>query len=107
MPFDETPAREAAAPWPELDRGLLHATRPPPPAFPLDVLSGAWRSWVDDGARSFSMPDYVAQALLGAVSAVCAARVSVDVAAHWREPLVLWQAMVGGPSAGKTPALRA
>jgi hypothetical protein len=47
----------------------------------------------------------VAQALLGTVAGLCGAGAEVEVTPAWREPLVLWQALVGGPSHGRSPAL--
>ena len=81
------------------------AGRPVLPPFPLAVIAGAWRPWIEGHAQSASCADYFAQGLLAAVSAVCGSRVVVDVTPHWREPLVLWQALVGAPSTGKTAAL--
>jgi hypothetical protein len=49
--------------------------------------------------------DYVAQALLAAVAGLVGAGVRVSVKPSWTEPLVLWQALVGAASTGKTPAL--
>jgi hypothetical protein len=96
----------ACAPWPELDRRFLQVDRrAPPPPFPLEVIPAAWRPWIEGHAQASTCTDYAAQALLAAVSAVCGSRMVVDVTAHWREPLVLWQALVGAPSTGKTPAL--
>ena len=81
-------------PWPEVDPGLLEEGRPGLPAFPLKIFPHQWREWVSDAAHwAGSSEDYVAQALLAAVAGLCG------------EPLILWQALVGGPSSGKTPAL--
>ena len=78
------------------------------PAFPLDALPQPWREWVSDTAGGAGAPvDYVAQAVLGAVAGLCGAGVKACVTQSWSEPLVLWQALVGAPSAGKTPALDA
>jgi hypothetical protein len=107
MSIVDQPVTEASALWPEIDRRFLHNGRPPPPPFPLELLPEHWRPWVEARAPSFTSLNYLAQGLLGAVSAVCGARVAVDVTPHWREPLVLWQALVGRPSTGKTPALMA
>lgn len=95
----------ADAPWPEIEPRLLHGNRPPPPAFPVERLPEAWRPWVEAQAHGLAGADYLAQGLLGAVAAVCGTRIVADVTSHWREPLVLWQALVGEPSTGKTPAL--
>ncbi len=52
-----------------------------------------------------SSEDYVAQALLAAVAGLCGQGVSARITEAWSEPVILWQALVGGPSSGKTPAL--
>src|SRR5947209_12030246 len=93
------------APWPELDRCFLQGDRRAAPPFPLEVIAERWRPWIESHAQASSCIDYTAQGLLAAVSAVCGSRFVVDVTAQWREPLVLWQALVGAPSTGKTPAL--
>ena len=103
--FAPDSAAAADAPWPELDRSFLQKDRRAPPPFPLDVIAAAWWPWIEGHARASTCVDYVAQALLAAVSTVCGSRFVVDVTPHWREPLVLWQALVGAPSTGKTPAL--
>ena len=98
----------AAAGWPIADPSLLEDGRPVVPAFPLDTVPQPWREWVSDTAAGAGAPvDYVAQAVLGAVAGLCGAGVKACVTPSWSEPLVLWQALVGAPSAGKTPALDA
>ena len=98
----------APAGWPAPDLSLLDDGRPVVPAFPLDTVPQPWREWVSDTAGGAGAPvDYVAQAVLGAVADLCGAGVRASVSPSWSEPLVLWQALVGVPSAGKTPALDA
>jgi hypothetical protein len=61
---------------------------------------------VSDAAQwAGSSEDYVAQALLAAVAGLCGQGVSARITEAWSEPVILWQALVGGPSCGKTPAL--
>lgn len=92
--------------WPEIDLALIDDGRRAVPLFPLDLLPMPWRSWVSETARSAGAPvDYAAQALLGAVAGLCGAGVLVRVTPSWREPLVLWQVLVGRASSGKSPAL--
>jgi Protein of unknown function (DUF3987) len=103
-------AAQAAAPppppWPAVDPGLLEDGRPGLPAFPLKVFPGQWREWVSDAAHwAGSSEDYVAQALLASVAGLCGQGVSARITEAWSEPVILWQALVGGPSSGKTPAL--
>jgi hypothetical protein len=103
VPFDE-----ATVGWPEIEPALLEDGRGPVPAFPLGVLPPDWARWVEDTAQSGGAPvDYVAQGVLGAVAALCGAGVLALVTVGWAEPMVLWQALVGWPSSGKSPALAA
>ena len=65
-----------------------------------------WRDWIADTERATGAPaDYVLQSVLAGVAAVCGAGVRVRVTPAWDEPLVLWQAVVGEPSTGKSAAL--
>jgi hypothetical protein len=94
--------------WPETDPSLLEEGRPALPAFPLQSLPPWWRAWVSETAHGAGAPvDYVVQALLASVAGVCGAGVLARVTETWSEPVILWQALVGGPSNGKTPALEA
>jgi hypothetical protein len=107
MPSDthsETSASRGG--WPEIEPSLLEDGRPTVPSFPLDVLPQPWRGWVADTAHGAGTPDdYVAQSLLSAVAGLCGAGVRAQVTSAWSEPLVLWQALVGAPSSGRTSAL--
>ena len=92
--------------WGEVDAAFLEGTRLAVPAFPLDLLSPFWRDWVRETARSAGAPvDYVALSLLAAVAGLGGAGAVVRIAPRWAEPLVLWQALVGPPSSGKSPAM--
>ena len=92
--------------WPPLDRGLLEEGRPALPEFPLHILPTFWRVWVGETARVIGAPvDYVVQALLASVAGVCGAGVVTRLCPGWDEPLILWLALVGGPSTGKSVAL--
>ena len=92
--------------WGEIDAALLEEARLPVPAFPLDLLPPFWRDWARDTARSTgAAADYVVLSLLAAVAGLCGAGASVRIGPRWHEPLVLWQALVGPPSSGKSPAI--
>jgi Protein of unknown function (DUF3987) len=92
--------------WPELDVSILEEKRGAVPPFPLDLLAQPWRDWVSDTASSAGAPtDYVVQAVLAALAGLCGAGVAVRITPVWSEPLVLWQAVVGEPSSGKSSAL--
>ena len=90
--------------WLPLDRSLLGESRPARPAFPLHLLPGRWRTWVEASSRLFGSADYLAHCLLGGVAGVGGAGIRIEVTSHWREPLLLWQALVGGPSSGRSAA---
>jgi Protein of unknown function (DUF3987) len=92
--------------WPEMDVSILEEERGAVPPFPLDPLAQPWRDWVSDTASSAGAPtDYVVQAVLAAVAGLCGAGVAVRITPVWSEPLVLWQAVVGESSSGKSSAL--
>jgi Protein of unknown function (DUF3987) len=95
----------ANASWPEIDLSVLEEKRGAVPPVPLDLLAGPWRQWVSDTASATGAPaDYVAQAVLAALAGLCGAGVVVHITPAWSEPLVLWQAAIGGPSSGKSRA---
>lgn len=97
---------ESAGGWGEFDVSFLENTRAPVPGFPLDILPHFWRGWVVDTARSAGAPpDYVALALISTAAGLRGAGARVHVASGWSEPLVLWQALIGAPSSGKSPAI--
>src|SRR3979490_1714408 len=94
------------ADWPEMDVSFLEEKRGAVPRFPLDLLPQPWRDWVNDTASSAGAPtDYVVQAVLAALAGLCGAGVAVRITPGWSEPLVLWQAVVGESSSGKSSAL--
>src|SRR5262245_18723376 len=92
--------------WPDIDLSLLDDGRGAVPAFPIDLMPQPWRDWLADAARTAGAPvDYVVQALVAAVAGVCGTAAQVCVTSDWTEPLVLWQALVGTSSSGKSPAI--
>jgi hypothetical protein len=107
LPFEKVvPFEEAVEPWPDLDTSLLEDSRPSAPPFPLVLLPGDWSRWIGDAAEAAGGAiDYVAMGVLAAVAAICGAGMRVKVTEAWNEPLVLWCAVVGSPSSGKSPAL--
>ena len=89
-----------------MDVSVLEEKRGAVPPFPLDLLPQPWRDWVSDTAASAGAPaDYVVQAVLAALAGLCGAGVAVRITPAWSEPLVLWQAVVGESSSGKSSAL--
>ena len=99
-------ASEDGGSWPTPDLSVLDNRRGPVPAVPLAMVPQPWRDWIADTERATGAPaDYVLQSVLAGVAAVCGAGVRVRVTPAWDEPLVLWQAVVGEPSTGKSAAL--
>lgn len=98
---------ETVAPWPEIDRRLVGNGRSISVPFPLDLLPGRWRAWVEGSAQGVGPIDFLAQVLFGAVLAMCGGGLVARVTKQWAEPLVLWLALAGGLSNGKSPALAA
>jgi Protein of unknown function (DUF3987) len=93
--------------WPEPDRSLVRDDRSAPPAFDWDAVPGAWQQWIADTAADCGAPpDYVFAGLLAIMSAAIGNARRVSPWGGWVEPPHLWFALVGNPSAGKTPALR-
>ncbi len=92
--------------WPAPDLSLLEDRQSALPAFPLDRLPPAWRRWVAHAAHGASAPvDHVALSLLTVAAGLVGAARRIAPSPSWSEPCVLWTALVGPPSSGKTPAL--
>src|SRR5262245_25156764 len=93
--------------WPKPDRRLVDGDRPPPPQLDDDLLPAGWSPWISAEAEARACPrDYVAAGLIGAASAWIGNARRVAETADWIEPAQVWIALIGPPSAGKTPALR-
>lgn len=93
-------------PWRDPDLSILDNRRGPVPVLPLALLPQPWCDWIADGENSTGAPaDYVFQSVLAGAAALCGAGVRVRVTPTWNEPLVLWQAVVGEASTGKSAAL--
>ena len=91
--------------WQQPDLSYLGSGRVAPPAFPLDTLGEPWGSWCAAHAQARSVPvDYIAGTLLAATAALIGNRRWPQASSEWREPPVLWVALVGAPSSGKTAA---
>lgn len=92
-------------PWPEPDMSVLNP-RNRPPEFPLQLLGSFWSKWVLAKAEGCSAPvDYVGMSLLSLTSGLIGCSRFVSPWEGWKEPPILWMALVGNPSSGKSPAL--
>ena len=106
---DQRPGREGSAPWPVPSLELAAADTLPPPVLPLlDVFPAGWASWIAAAAESKGAPpDYVALALLSAAGALIGNARWANPWDGWQEPPAINAALIGNPSAGKSPALDA
>jgi len=103
----EAPEVTARDTWPEPDMRLVSDDRPPAPTLDDDALPAGWEAWITAEAEACSCPrDYIAAALIGAASGWISNSRRNAATADWNEPAHLWFALIGGPSTGKTPALR-
>lgn len=88
------------------DMGLLKGNRLPAPRLPLELLHPKWQSWVTLSAQSASCPkDYVALGLFTCLAGMIGNARRAMPWQGWTEPTILWRALVGNPSSGKSPAL--
>jgi len=103
---DEECGRNGAVPLP--DRASQQTPENEPPAFPIDILPPLWRDWCRDSARIAGAPvDYAALSLLTATASLIGGTRRVSPVPAWREPCVLWTALVGAPSSGKSRGMQA
>lgn len=94
--------------WRAPDPGVLAPHRALPPALPAEVFGPYWASWISRAAAAKGAPpDYVAAGLLAVAGSLLAMSWKVRPWHGWHEPAVLWTAVIGNPSAGKSPALDA
>ena len=88
--------------WPEPDPDVV-GDPIRPPTFPLPLM-GRWSDWIETAAKAKSCPpDFVATALCVVAASLIGAR-RAQPWAGWQEPPILWAALVGPPSSGKSPA---
>ncbi|MEH6477304.1 MAG: DUF3987 domain-containing protein [Sneathiella sp.] len=93
--------------WNEPDLTVLKPRRSPPD-FPYQLFGPFWSKWMLALAEGCSAPvDYVGLSLLSLVSTLIGSARAISPWAGWKEPAILWIALVGNPSSGKSPALEA
>lgn len=93
--------------WPRANLEIGNEIRAEAPTFPLRFLGEFWADFVTEAAAGACAPvDYVATPLLATVGAIIGNVRWPEVHQRWSEPPILWAAVVGTPSDGKSPALR-
>jgi hypothetical protein len=106
-PRESSPAEAGECPPPKMS--LLSTVRDAPPPFPGSrVFGDVWSGWMVDAARTASAPpDYIAAALLTAVSAAIGNSCWARAWEGFEQPPIIWAMIIGNPSAGKSPAMKA
>ena len=98
----------AGAMWAAPDMSMLGEHRRAPPAFNPEWFGPQLAAWVRAPAKATSAPtDYVGTALLALAGGVIGNQRRALAGAKWSETPILFSALVGFPSAGKSPALGA
>ncbi len=90
--------------WPE---PLPLPKLPPVPEFPLAILPDAMQAWAADAAdRARYRPDFFAVAAMTALGSVVGRKIGIRMKSQddWTEYANVWAAIVGDPSALKSPA---
>ncbi len=91
--------------WGRPDMSVLNPRRKPP-VFPSELFGPFWAKWIMAKAEGCSAPvDYVGMSLLSLTSTLIGCARFVSPWQGWKEPPILWVALVGNPSSGKSPAL--
>jgi len=79
---------------------------PSVPKFPIEIIPEPFKSYIQDVANSVDcMIEYVAMAMLVYWSAVVGLKQEIVIKDDWIEPCMIWGAIIGLPSSGKTPGI--
>jgi hypothetical protein len=90
-----------------LDWSIVSDSRLSPPHLPVDVFNDEWREIILTSAEVKGCPvDYVAAAMLAAVSGLIGASRKVSAWGSWKQYPLLWFMLVGDPSTNKSPSLQ-
>ena len=91
--------------WEKPDLSILSSTRPAC-KFPIDVFEGELKDWLVLAAQKTSAPiDYLIGSFLAVVSSAIGNSRRISPWEGWEEPSILWFALIGNPSSGKSPAM--
>lgn len=110
--WDAATAAAKARTWIDLVRGVMVTTHTGtgdvPPTFPVEALPPVLRAIVTEGAAAQGVDvAFWGVPLLGILAGCIGATRRVRITADWREPCVVWAALIAASGAGKSPPLRA
>lgn len=92
--------------WQAPDTAIIDRTREHIPHMPLGGFGPQLVKFVEDAAEAVGAPcDYVGLAILAGVAGLIGARRNIEIWDGWKEPGILWAALVGDPSTNKSPAI--
>jgi hypothetical protein len=90
--------KPTGAVWPTPDMSVAERSQIKPPMLPTSGF-GALQPWLRDAADAASAPiDYTALAALCGVSGMIGGRRWAQPWPGWKEPCIIWGAIVGDPS---------
>jgi len=99
-------ARGDSIVWAEPDMSIVRGGVRPAPVLPLTDTFGELSTWIAETAESCSAPaDYVAASLLAVAASAIGNSRRASPWPGWIEPSILWVALVGASSSGKSPAV--
>ncbi|MCI5082137.1 MAG: YfjI family protein [Saprospiraceae bacterium] len=74
--------------------------------FPINVFPPVIQDVIQEWHKAFGLPiEYFCSSVLSALSAVIGNSVKIKYKNDWYEPSMIYSALVGPPSSGKTPAI--
>lgn len=91
--------------WTKPDLSLVLSREAPAPDFPTEILGAEWANWCGEVAQSTTAPvDYVGASLMATAAALIGNSRTASFGS-WSQPSTIWCALVGPPSAKKSPAM--
>jgi hypothetical protein len=103
-----SPNQSSARTFDDPDWSILDDRRGQLPEFPVDVLTPAWRGWLERASHGSGVRlEHTGIPLLGIASSLIGCSRRVCASRSWSEPMTLWTCVVADSGDRKTPGLRA
>ncbi len=92
--------------WSNPDMTVSGLMKLPAPKFPVHVFSKEWCKWLSVSAEAKNCPvDFVGLSLITATAGLLGNARRANPWGTWNEPTIIWGALIGNPSSGKSPAI--